>query len=63
MKSIKKCFFVTIIIFAIANFSNVNFSNSTNAQNDADSKKIESQVQQIAGLNAKIIILFDYYRI
>jgi hypothetical protein len=56
MNFFKKCFFVTIIIFAI-----VNFSNSTNAQNNSDSKKTESkklepQVQQIAGLNAKFIV-------
>ncbi|MDR1484610.1 MAG: hypothetical protein LBT09_07275 [Planctomycetaceae bacterium] len=51
MKSIKKYFFVTIIIFAI-----VIFSNLTNAQNNSDSKKPEPQVQRIAGLNAKFIV-------
>ncbi|MDR1484382.1 MAG: hypothetical protein LBT09_06125 [Planctomycetaceae bacterium] len=51
MRSLKKYFFVTIIIFAI-----VNFSNSTNAQNNSDSKKSELQVQRIAGLNAKFIV-------
>ncbi|MDR2171447.1 MAG: hypothetical protein LBP59_14990, partial [Planctomycetaceae bacterium] len=50
MKIFKRCFFVTIILFAIANLLNFTF-----AQNKPAAPKLEPQVQQIAGMNAELL--------
>jgi hypothetical protein len=51
MKTFKRRFFVTIILFAIVNLSNFTF-----AQNKPAAPKLDPQVQRIAGLNAKFIV-------
>jgi frataxin-like iron-binding protein CyaY len=50
MKNTKKCFIVTIILFAI-----VQFCNFAIAQNKPEPPKPEPKVQRIAGLNTKFI--------
>jgi hypothetical protein len=48
---LKKCIFVTLIIFSI-----LNFSKFVLAQSNSASSKPVTQVQRIAGLNARFIV-------
>ncbi|MDR2170924.1 MAG: hypothetical protein LBP59_12345, partial [Planctomycetaceae bacterium] len=56
MKTFKRRFFVTIILFAIAILSNFTLAQNKPETSKPAAPKLEPQVQQIAGLNAKFIV-------
>ncbi|MDR2168540.1 MAG: hypothetical protein LBP59_00165, partial [Planctomycetaceae bacterium] len=56
MKIFKRRFFVTIILFVIMNLLNFTLAQNKPETPKPAAPKLEPQVQQIAGLNAKFIV-------
>ncbi|MDR2170956.1 MAG: hypothetical protein LBP59_12505, partial [Planctomycetaceae bacterium] len=56
MTTFKRCFFVTIILFVIVNLLNFTLAQNKPETPKPAAPKLEPQVQQIAGLNAKFIV-------